>query len=417
MIAPGSKGWISKYLQLIGSGEVSIDLPVHPGITDEAFLHHYLTRTGIVYGHPTELLFGNHFDRSKWTADETLTVLLFEALLFTFIQKDPKKKFSEKDFLDSIELFYKKHRVQSLGAFLGYLFKESTAEKLERILHKRTDVQRQISSTKSWLSYFNNAFIYLDVLLYQDFLKHRSKNTLDYQHLALLALAVITLSAYSDGTVEESEKALFETYLVSADLDNEEREIAKLRFKNGVSLNELKGDLPKNNWSVKRFLLDISALTVYCNHETVDDERNFLVELGEWLKLSDSDVEQAIMMAQQFVLQNHKDIAYLKDSNSVENVMNSVSKRWIKILGRNKDKLAVELKQSKELVSLIRKSTSTELTKEEKEKVKTQFMDIAKSMPALAIFLLPGGAILLPIVLKVIPSLVPSAFRENELEE
>ena len=164
MISPGSKGWIAKYLQLVEAGEISLELPSHPGINDEAFLHHYLTRTGIVYGHPTELLFGNQLNRSKWTGDETLAVLLFEALLFTFIQNNSKKKFSEKDFLDSIELFYKKHRVQSLGAFIGYLFKESKAEKLERILHKRTDVQRQISSTKSWLSYFNNAFIYLDGL-------------------------------------------------------------------------------------------------------------------------------------------------------------------------------------------------------------------------------------------------------------
>ena len=69
------------------------------------------------------------------------------------------------------------------------------------------------------------------------------------------------------------------------------------------------------------------------------------------------------------------------------------------------------------MVFLIRKSASEELTKEEKEKVKTQFMDIVKSMPALAIFLLPGGALLLPIVLKIIPNLVPSAFKDNELEE
>ena len=101
----------------------------------------------------------------------------------------------------------------------------------------------------------------------------------------------------------------------------------------------------------------------------------------------------------------------------MELMLDSVSKRWIKILGRNKDKLAQEIKQSKELVQLIRKSASEELSKEEKEKVKTQFMDIAKSMPALAIFLLPGGALLLPIVLKIIPNLVPSAFKDNELEE
>ena len=97
-------------------------------------------------------------------------------------------------------------------------------------------------------------------------------------------------------------------------------------------------------------------------------------------------------------------------------MMDNVSKRWVKILGRNKDKLALELRQSKELVQLIRKSSKEELSKEEKEKVKSQFMDIVKSMPALAIFLLPGGALLLPIVLKIIPNLVPSAFRDNEID-
>jgi hypothetical protein len=68
------------------------------------------------------------------------------------------------------------------------------------------------------------------------------------------------------------------------------------------------------------------------------------------------------------------------------------------------------------LMQLIRKSTKEELSKEEKELVKSQFLDIMKSMPALAIFMLPGGALLLPIVLRIIPDLIPSAFRDNELE-
>ena len=89
----------------------------------------------------------------------------------------------------------------------------------------------------------------------------------------------------------------------------------------------------------------------------------------------------------------------------------------VAILGRNKDKLAVEVKQSKELVFLIRKSTTKELTKEEKEAVKSQFLDVVKSMPSLAIFMLPGGAVLLPLILKIIPDLMPSAFRDNEIEK
>lgn len=416
MIAPGSKGWIAKYLQLVDTGEIPLLFEKPKEFTVAQFNHHFLAQSGIVFGYPGSLLFARELDRSKWTQDENLTVLLFEALLFTHKNVTNASPVDQESFLSDIDLFYKKHRVQSLGSFLGYLFKESKSEKLERILAKRTDVQKQLGNTKSWSSYFNNAFIYLDVLLFESFLRAGRKHVLDYQSLALLSLAVIAMSAYSDGQIEESEKALFDTFLISADLDSEERELAKLRFKNGISLNELKSELI-DSWNFRRYLLDLSSLTIYANHEAVDEEKNFLHDLCSWLELEQEDMSQAVIMAQQFVLENHRQVSYLKDASSVEVMMNSVSKRWIKILGRNKDKLATEIKQSKELVFLIRKSASEELTKEEKEKVKTQFMDILKSMPALAIFLLPGGALLLPLVLKIIPNLVPSAFRDNELEE
>ena len=87
------------------------------------------------------------------------------------------------------------------------------------------------------------------------------------------------------------------------------------------------------------------------------------------------------------------------------------------ILGRNKDKFVNELKESKELIALIKKSTQQDLSKEEKEKVKTQFMDVLKSVPSVGIFLLPGGAILLPLILKIVPDLMPSAFKENEIKK
>ncbi|MEY3411353.1 MAG: hypothetical protein RIQ70_39, partial [Bacteroidota bacterium] len=68
-----------------------------------------------------------------------------------------------------------------------------------------------------------------------------------------------------------------------------------------------------------------------------------------------------------------------------------------------------------ELMMLLGKSTQRDLTKEEKDQVKSQLMDIMKSMPSLAIFLIPGGSLLLPIFLKIIPGLMPSAFRDNEV--
>ena len=83
------------------------------------------------------------------------------------------------------------------------------------------------------------------------------------------------------------------------------------------------------------------------------------------------------------------------------------------LLHRNKLRLDEELRQSKEAVSLIKKATHSNLTDVEREKIKTQLLDICKAIPALAVFLLPGGALLLPLLIKLIPDILPSAFQED----
>lgn len=83
------------------------------------------------------------------------------------------------------------------------------------------------------------------------------------------------------------------------------------------------------------------------------------------------------------------------------------------LLQRNKKRLAQELLQSKEAVYLIKKSMRTPLLPEEKVKIRIQLIDICKSIPALAVFLLPGGAILLPLLIKLIPDILPSAFKDD----
>lgn len=84
------------------------------------------------------------------------------------------------------------------------------------------------------------------------------------------------------------------------------------------------------------------------------------------------------------------------------------------LLKKNKLRLYQELSQSKEAMYLIRKSTHSKLSPEEKTKIKIQLLDICKSIPALAVFLLPGGALLLPLLIKLIPDILPSAFRDDE---
>ena len=83
------------------------------------------------------------------------------------------------------------------------------------------------------------------------------------------------------------------------------------------------------------------------------------------------------------------------------------------LLQKNKIRLHQELLQSKEALFLIKKATHSKLNDDEKEKIKIQLLDICKAIPALAVFLLPGGALLLPLLIKLIPDILPSAFKED----
>ena len=87
-----------------------------------------------------------------------------------------------------------------------------------------------------------------------------------------------------------------------------------------------------------------------------------------------------------------------------------------KLIARNSKRIYQELKESKELVKLLSESTFRDLNKEEQNQMQEQMMDLLKSIPSLAIFMLPGGAILLPLFIKFIPKLLPSAFDENRIE-
>lgn len=91
-----------------------------------------------------------------------------------------------------------------------------------------------------------------------------------------------------------------------------------------------------------------------------------------------------------------------------------ISQDEIKVLLlKNKKRLEKELQQNKELLALLVKYTHTKLTDEEKEQMRAQLLEVFRTIPAFAIFLLPGGLLLLPIVARLIPDILPSSFRND----
>jgi hypothetical protein len=415
-LSPGSKGWINKYFDLLENQSISLSILPPENIDIDVFLHAKIGETGLIFGYPTKLLFAKNQNDKYWTTDEKLKILVFEAHLLVYLANNPQKEFNQSAFTKSLVEFYGNHNASSIKKLMSFFVKPKDLDFLESVIAERIEIKTNLLENNLWINYLNNCFIFLDIILFNEFLKHDlCPNSDNYESLALDALGVITMAAYSDGQIEKQEEYFFKVFLASANLQEIQRDIAEWRFNKGMKFSDLSGLLDKN-WLFKHFILDLASFVIAANHEAASEERMFLNQLVVDLNFSENELNRSLALTEQFILNNHDKIPLLKHSSSIEKIYSSFSKRWVKILGRNKDKLATELKQSKELVSLIRKSTTTELSKEEKELVKTQFKDIVKSMPSLAIFMLPGGTVLLPILVKIVPDILPSAFRDNEVE-
>ena len=88
----------------------------------------------------------------------------------------------------------------------------------------------------------------------------------------------------------------------------------------------------------------------------------------------------------------------------VEQVAGAVTQNW--------EALRLQLRETGELGQLLTKAAAGKaLDAEEKRRVRAHLIDLAKAVPALAIFAAPGGMLLLPVLAKLLPfNLLPSAW-------
>ena len=163
----------------------------------------------------------------------------------------------------------------------------------------------------------------------------------------------------------------------------------------------------------KFYLIDIAAMALWNDAAIEKSEKEFLFQLATKLSVNTAFVEKSIEDMDCFLTKNKEQIPYFNFSNPVKHFYDQTTQNVHTLISRNKNRLILEITQSKELMVLLAKSTKRELNADEKKKVKNQLLDICKSIPSLTIFLVPGGSLLLPILIKFIPQMLPSAFNEN----
>jgi len=166
----------------------------------------------------------------------------------------------------------------------------------------------------------------------------------------------------------------------------------------------------------KLYFLDIATFTIWEPVFEDDKSYNFIKALGADMNIKKEFIENSLNVMTQFYF-DHKDSSIFKTSNKLNNFYDNSSQLVIKLIKRNSKRILKEISQSRELMVLLTQSTIRELSKEEQEKVQFQLLDILKTIPSLAIFMLPGGAILLPIFVKLLPNMMPSAFDDNKVNQ
>lgn len=414
MLQPGGKNWIEKYFSLVEKELIDIDINPPKDLSLEEFLHAELFQTGLAFGYPSQMLFSNQVDQSSWTLDEKVKVLLFESLLHVYELQH--EKIYKDEFIETLVDFYADYKESYSFNVFSFFVKESSSVKLEAILSRRVHVKKTWINI-FWVNYLSNSLVFLDVLAYRQFLISGNQLKENYEVYVNAILKTIILASYSDGSVDPEEKTIFDVFIASANLPTEKHQyFKKLSIEGSLKLSDI--ELPEDLDTLFSFyLVDLAVLTVFSDLTAMDDEMVFLYELCNYLNVDTDYLHHSLVLIEGFVLENNHKVSFLSESSSYERLYQSFTNRWIKVLGRNKDKLVDELKNNKELVTLVNKSLVEDLSTEEKEKVKTQFKDLVKSMPALAIFMLPGGALLLPLITRIVPALLPSSFKQNDLKK
>jgi hypothetical protein len=160
------------------------------------------------------------------------------------------------------------------------------------------------------------------------------------------------------------------------------------------------------------YFLDVACLAVWEDSELQGSESDFVLDLGIELGFGEEYARKTLVEVSAFLIRYATALGVFQKDTFYDGMSSVVSK----LIRRNSKRLQKELSQSRELVYLLSKSTVRELSETERKKIQDQLLDVFKSVPSLAIFMLPGGAILLPIFIKLIPKLLPSSFDENRVE-
>lgn len=167
--------------------------------------------------------------------------------------------------------------------------------------------------------------------------------------------------------------------------------------------------------STRRFVLEQAILLALVDEEQHQGEVAALQQIARRLGGTNEELEEVLVEVAAFCEAN-KDLVHSTGpvSGALGRLQRLVRDRVEEAVRKNAARIATEIKETGELAVLLAAAGVRTLTPDESRRVKAQLLDVAKTIPALAIFALPGGGLLLPILIKVLPfNVLPTAFSDE----
>lgn len=396
MINPSASGWIDKFFSKLKLSELN-SVP-----ETESSFYQKLRDTGFIYGHIISFDTPIEIQTKGWFKEEISKIALLNALYGIFLLTN--KEISSVDFIEKVNLFYKQMHPEGFSLFKKIAPKNSPSLTLEKIIDERVQTNDNIIN-KNFSHLVTNALLFIDVLAFRQYLiqghipeKYLKKIEETIVNIVILALKIKTnKSQYDDLLIK-----LFEASV----------RYSKFSKKENITLDTLELDYFTAELE-KKYLIDIAGMALWSDGIIENNESYYLHKLASTLHIEDEFVALSIIHTDGFINKHRKEIPYFNYSNPVKHFYDQTTKSVITLLSRNKTRLVKEIIESKELMLLLAHSTHRDLDEKEKKKVKKQLLDICKTIPSLTIFLLPGGSLLLPLLIKFVPKLLPSSFNEN----
>ena len=191
------------------------------------------------------------------------------------------------------------------------------------------------------------------------------------------------------------------------------QEFARKTFDKPLPIKRLTAGLRSRE--MKRFIVEQTLLASLVDGRRSPREVEWTQSLGKHLGFTPEQLQVMELEMAEFY-RRHRDVV---DVFSLQGGAEVMGEEWVDEMSttmkKNYRALLKEIRQTGELSKLLaRAARGQKLDSDEKAALRAQLIEVAKAVPALAIFAAPGGLLLLLALAKVLPfDLLPSSFRDE----